>query len=88
MLIKIGISLHPDNIFGVCKNLKSSTFQGEHFLQAVIEQFCQIIGTQDLRFSKTMKFNPKNAFFEEKRPKMPEIVYNQDQAQNMSYNGL
>ena len=88
MLIKIGISLHPDNIFWIRKNLKSSTFQGEHFLQAVIEQFCQIIGTQDLRFSKTMKFNPKNAFFEEKGPKMAEIVHNQDQAQNMSYNGL
>ena len=88
MLIKIGISLHPDNIFGVCKNLKLSTFQGEHFLQAVIEQFCQIIGTQDLRFSKPMNFNPKNAFFEEKGPKMAEIVHNQDRAQNMSYNGL
>ena len=88
MLIKIGISLHQDNFFWIRKNLKSSTFQGEHFLQAVIEQFCQIIGTQDLRFSKTMKFNPKNAFFEEKGPKMQEIVHNQDRAQNMLYNGL
>ena len=34
---KIGISRSPDNIFGSCKNLKSSTFQGKYFFPTIIE---------------------------------------------------
>ena len=62
-LIKMGISLSPDNIFGSFKNLKSSTFHGEYILQAIIGQFCQILGAHSLWFSKTVNFDTKKLVF-------------------------
>ena len=60
---KIGISRSPDNIFGSCKNLKSSTFHGKHFFPTIIEPIWRILGSQGPPFSKTVKFKPKKSNF-------------------------
>ena len=62
-LRKIGISWSPDNIFGSCKNLKSSTFHGKHFFSTIIEPIWRILGSQGPPFSKTVKFKPKKSNF-------------------------